>query len=357
MTTLAGLLGPLASVPPTPAAATALRTALLPPKFRAQYPKTGEQSAPRCLDGADPYAYAVHHGVITPEEATPALLRWRDEELLNRGLGSGHPKAAAVWKDPYSGAAWLNKWGVPVPVTIQDCQHETMQQYLTGTALLNDATSIQAVTDLTGEILKDSTLDPKTIVVNSRQLGRPMRALLQVGTPEAQAGAGVLIGKVITQMDKKSGLAYYTLNTNAGEDHKELPINPQQESTILGGLALAYKVWPTQQIRDAIYLGVEMLSDVQMPNGSFANDAGWDADGNVILSDPGKVMDLWCVPALIDAKAALGNLWPGKAQAVLNKAKELWLATDYTKPSDVNWKYQNTLSITLACAAEWGFRQ
>lgn len=356
MTSLSQLLGPSASCPPSPAAAAAIRKVVLGP--RTNYPKTGEQSAPRQQDGADVYAYAVQHGIATVDEIRPALTRWRDEEMLNRGLGSvDGPSASAVWTDPYTQLVWLNKNGAPIQVTVQDCQHATMSQYVVNRLLLtNDMTAKKAASDLVDAILKDSTLDPASKVVNSRQLGRPLIALMQEGSDKAKVGAGVLVGKVLAQMGSKNGLHFYTLNTNAGADHAELPISPQQESTILKGLALTYREWPTAAIRDAIFLGLAGAADAQMPDGSFANDMGWDMDGTVLKNNPGKVMDLWIVPAIIEAKAALGSLWPGKAQAMLDRAKALWLATDYTKPSDVNFKFQNTLSVTIGCAPEWGWR-
>lgn len=359
MTTSQALLGPVANVQPTPAAAAAIRKAVLAP--RGQYPKTGMQSAPRCLDGYDPYLYALHAGIVTLDELRPWLVRWRDEELLNRGLGTGIPQAAAEWHDPYTGAMWLNAAGDPVPVTIHDCQHETIQQYLTNALLLSDDVSKQAVTDLVRVILADSTLDPAVKVENSRQLGRPMVALLQEGSDDALSGAAVLIGKVLAQMGSKDGVHFYTSNTKAGADHARLPWNTQQESTILKGLALAYGVWPSAPVRDAIYHGIAMLADAQRPDGSFANDMGpddaSDADSDPQVFDPGKTMDLWCVAALVEAKDALGGLWPSKAQKVLDAARQLWLATDYTRPSSKSFHFNNVLSITLACAAEWGWRE
>lgn len=355
---LAAMLGPVAKVPPSPAAGLAIRQAVLRP--RDQYPKTDQQAFPRGMDGPDPYAYAVHAGIVTAEEIRPFLIRWRDEEKLNRGLGTGAPKAAAEWKDPETGAIWLNKYGDPIKVTIHDCQHETFQQYLTGKYLLEgDELAARQVDDLVSVVLDDPTLEPGKLITNSRQLGRPLVALMQEGSHRATQGAGILMSKVYAQMGTKDGQPYYVSNVKAGADHDGKPWSIQQESTILSGFAHAYEKWPMPSIRDAIYHGIGGLAAAQQEDGSFANDVGPDGPDADLEADeynPGQVMDLWCLAGLIRAKWALGPLWPGKAQQILNRARQLWLATDYTRPASHSFKKHPTLSITIACAAEYGWR-
>lgn len=335
-------LGPAATCPPSEAARKALRKWLLLDMLD-QPIDTGKASSERQRPGCFEDLYAVHHGVVTPEEMR---LRWDsflDIETKFRGLPDG-PLA-----EPITHVYKSTHYTVIQLWTIALFHPEPARRKLAGKCAV-------ALRELA---LKDSLFTKEGWIGPSRAIGWVGEGLWEDYnvTGSSLTWAYKLAGKVSKGEDAE-GHVWLWQNEAAKKDTRHVYDQcPWMDAVLLQFLARLYTTVPSPDLRDLILHGLRVMQQAQLEDGLFVDDIGFDADGVWgSKSDGEPVMDPWIWASLHAAYWALGGDWPSWAQTMMNRCRERFMASNRFKPSSPLWREPHNQSISIACASLWGWR-
>lgn len=330
------------SVPPSPAVAARMRYCLLADGI-ANPLDTGAQSSPRNFAGPWPWAYAVHFGIIAPDEAEPHFDTFCDMEEL-RGLGFVGPI--------------LPKMNQVYKVT-----HFTVTQHwliaaLSPSAATRKRAAKQAV-HLRALLLADSILSPVPWKGSSRAIGWCAQGLqldhAATGDTDALAGSRTVLLRMQAAHGTEGGVPFLWRNPNALTDPNHVyECSPWMDS--LACKALAREVASGgDAARPLLLHGLRGLAYAQREDGTFHDDYQPGQPG-VFHEAPGESTETWIWPALHAAKAALDDEWPVWGETMLGRCHDRYLALNRFKPGDSGFRDQHNMSIAIACVSAWDWR-